>query len=104
MINEFKKKIAKNLDDRFSKYLKKNNMMVATFLDPNFKQHEFDDVQIHAVLYATKIAALKEAPDIATDFPNAEEEEDEKTESNDKVILEIIIPILGLILLIWEKV
>ena len=90
VVNDFKKLIGANIKKRFSKYIDKKSMMVATFLDPRFKMFAFDEDNVlkrNQVLDAVKEAALKEW-NMETETINSKENSDSNGDvesSTDKV-------------------
>ena len=90
VVNDFKKLIGANIKKRFSKYIDKKSMMVATFLDPRFKMFAFDEDHVlkrNQVLDAVKEAALKEW-NMETETINSKENSDSNGDvesSTDKV-------------------
>ena len=68
VINEFKTKLYQSLKDRFSHVFTKPNLMMATLLDPRYKEFGFTNESILdiAVDYV-KFEALKEAYEHETD-------------------------------------
>ena len=90
VVNDFKKLIGANIKKRFSKYIDKKSMMVATFLDPRFKMLAFDEDHVlkrNQVLEAVKEAALKEW-NMETETINSKENSDSNGDvesSTDKV-------------------
>ena len=63
IIDEFKQKLCKNLWDRFEYVNTKPNLLIATFLDPRYKdvviEHYLGSYGLHQAIEYTKAEALK---------------------------------------------
>ena len=100
VVNDFKNLIGANIKKRFSKYIDKKSMMIATFLDPRFKMFAFDEDDVlkrNQVLDAVKEAALNEAWKMETEIIDSNEKSDSDGEvesSTDEVCSLLFIKIL----------